>query len=394
LWHCSQTEAVLGWLLRLFKLAQLLRHFENKVTGIFGCGNNMTRVSTIPFGQLQGRSVECYRIVFPRQLEITLCNYGAIITALSVPDRRGQMDDVVLGYDQLDDYRNNTDYFGAVVGRYGNRIAGGAMLLDGERIELACNNDGNHLHGGDSGFDRQLWQVVELSETDSEVRLVLGLVSADGDGGYPGTLTTEVCYTVTATSVAVQYRASTDRTTVVNLTQHSYFNLAGGGNILMHRLQLDAGYFLPIDQTMIPTGEQRPVAGTVFDFRQRQVIGPALATDDAQLTLAGGFDHCWVLPENNEGELRAVATLSEATSGRLMRVLTTEPGIQFYSGNFLNAGHQGKGGRQYRHRGGLCLETQHFPNSPNEPGFPSTVLRPGQSYRSETVFQFGIEAGE
>jgi len=351
----------------------------------------MTRISKEPFGLLRGKAVDCYRIAFEGQLDICICTYGGIITALRVPDRQGQMADVVLGYDRLEDYCQQGDYFGAIVGRYGNRIKGGSFVLDGEPIELACNNEGNHLHGGECGFDRQLWQPLDISETDSEVMLVLGLVSADGDGGYPGTLSTQVRYRVTADSVAVEYRASTDRTTVVNLTQHSYFNLAAAGDILRHSLQLDAEHFLPVDETMIPTGELRSVADTAFDFRQRQAIGPALAAEDAQLTLAGGFDHCWVLPENEAGLLREVARLSEPTSGRSLRVLTTEPGLQFYCGNFLNAGHRGKGGRDYGHRSGLCLETQHFPNSPNEPSFPSTTLRPGQSYRSETVFQFTLE---
>jgi len=350
----------------------------------------MTRIDKKPFGQLQGHTVECYRIVFEGQLDISISTYGGIITALSVPDRRGQLADVVLGYDALEDYCQNSDYFGAIVGRYGNRIAGGVFMLDHERVELACNNEGNHLHGGNSGFDRQLWTLLALSETDNEVTLVLGLTSIDGDGGYPGTLQVEVSYRVSATSVAVEYRAGTDRATVVNLTQHSYFNLAGGGDILQHTLQLGAEEFLPIDQLMIPSGEIRPVAGTAFDFRQGQQIGPALAVADSQLTLAGGFDHCWVLPENSEALLRPVARLSEPISGRSMQVLTTEPGIQFYSGNFLTAGHRGKGGRDYGHRSGLCLESQHFPNSPNEPSFPSTVLRPGQTYRSETVFQFAL----
>lgn len=324
-------------------------------------------------------------------MEVRTIPYGAIVVSIRVPDRTNRIGDVVLGFDTLDGYLKANPYFGAVVGRYGNRIAKGLFAIDGTTYHLATNNGPNHLHGGIRGFDKRLWRG-EPFERGGDVGVVYALKSADGEEGYPGTLDVRVTYTLTpANELTVEYDAATDRPTVLNLTQHSYFNLAGdgSGDILGHRLSIDANRFTPVDSTLIPTGEIATVEGTPFDFQQPTAVGARIDADHPQIKNGGGYDHNWVL-NGSSGTLRHAARLEDPASGRTLDVSTTEPGMQFYSGNFLDGTITGKSGHVYRKRGALCLETQHFPDSPNHQNFPSTVLRPGERYRSKTVFAFGV----
>jgi aldose 1-epimerase len=322
-------------------------------------------------------------------MEAKIITFGGIIVSLKVPDRNGKLDDVVLGFDSPGDYVKNHDYFGALIGRYGNRIAKGKFTLDGKEYQLATNNGPNHLHGGKSGFDQKVWEADE-AESEPGRALVLKYVSKDDEEGYPGTLSVKVRYSVTdSNELKIEYSAVTDEPTIVNLTQHSYFNLAGQGNgdILGHELSIVAEQFTPVDSTLIPTGELRPVEGTPMDFRIPVAIGARINQKDQQMVFGGGYDHNWVLTKK-DSSIALVASLHEPTTGRVMNVLTTEPGLQFYSGNFLNGSAIGKGGKVYNYRNGLCLETQHFPDSPNKPQFPSTVLRPGETYLTATVYRF------
>lgn len=318
-------------------------------------------------------------------------NYGAIITHIIVPDRDGKLADVALGYETAGSYMNAVDkpYFGAIVGRYGNRIAEGRFTLDGADYKLAINNSPNHLHGGLVGFDKVIWD----DEFDSEKnQLVLKYTSKDMEEGYPGNLDVTVTYTLSDDNrLTVDYLATTDKATPVNLTQHTYFNLKGEGEgtILDHQLMLKASRFTPVDKTLIPTGELRPVKGAPFDFTSPKAIGKDIDQDNEQLTFGGGFDHNWVLDADaNDSKLDLAAEVYEPSSGRVMKVLTTEPGIQFYCGNFLNGKLKGKAGKPYVKRGGFCLETQHYPDSPNQKDFPSTILKPGEKYETQTVFEF------
>jgi aldose 1-epimerase len=339
----------------------------------------------------QGETVDVITLTNAGGLEVRAITYGGIIVSLRTPDRQGNLDDVVLGYDDLDGYLRDSPYFGAIVGRYGNRIANGRFALDGESYELATNNGPNHLHGGLRGFDKVVWGA-ELLESDDGVAVVLTHVSPDGDEGYPGTLTARVTYTLTdQNELIVDYFATTDKATPVNLTQHSYFNLAGAGSgdVLGHQLRINAQNFTPVDETLIPTGELARVTGTPFDFTTSTPIGARIEQDDEQLTHGGGYDHNFVLDRTGTG-LQHAARVAEPTTGRVLDIYTTEPGLQFYSGNFLDGSITGKSGRVYRHRYGFCLETQHFPDSPNRPNFPSTILRPGEEYRSRTVFAFSV----
>ncbi len=330
----------------------------------------------------------------PSGIELDVMTYGGTVTRLLAPDRHGETADIVLGHEWLESYLAGTPYFGAIVGRYGNRIAGGRFSLDDSEYELAVNNGPNHLHGGLVGFDKVVWQA-EPYETESESGVVLTYVSADGEEGYPGELSVSVTYALTASGeLRIDYEAVTTRPTVVNLTHHGYWNLAGhgAGEIVDHELQIHANRFTVVDETLIPTGELRPVEGTPFDFRQSEVIGARIDAEDVQLAFAGGYDHNFVIDGWTEGGgPRPAAVLHDPASGRTMEVLTTEPGMQFYSGNFLDGSDFGKGGVAYGRRTGLCLETQHFPDSPNQRAFPSTVLRPGETYRSTTVYRFSAE---
>lgn len=338
------------------------------------------------FGKLpDDKEVSKYTLTNKNGMSVSIINYGGTVVSLMAPDKTGKMEDVVLGFDSLSQYETSSPYFGCLVGRFGNRIAKGKFSLDGKEYTLAVNNGVNHLHGGLKGFDKVLWNVEVPADSSS---LKLSYTSPDGDEGYPGTLTMEVIYSLTDDNeLKIDYMATTDKKTVVNLTHHSYFNLAGKGDILSHELKINADKFLPVDSTLIPTGEQALVDGTPFDFKNSTVIGSRINNDDQQLKFGGGYDHCWVL---NGGGLRNVATLSEKNSGRIMEVFTTEPGMQFYSGNFLDGTLKGKNGNVYGHRNGLCLETQHFPDSPNKSEFPSVVLEPGQTFKSTTVYKFSV----
>ena len=343
------------------------------------------------FGKTRtGAAVDLYTLTNANGIEATITNYGAIVVSLKTPDRSGKMADVVLGFDSFDGYLSDHPYFGAVVGRYGNRIAKGRFTLNGKEYKLATNNGPNALHGGLKGFDKQIWQAQPVG--NSGVRLTY--VSKDGEEGYPGTLTTTVEYTLTdANELKLAYTATTDKDTVLNVTNHSYFNLAGegSGDILGHRLQIFADRFTPVDSTLIPTGELKPVAGTAFDFRQPHAIGERIdAAGDEQIKFGGGYDHNFVL-NGSMGTMRPAARVSEPKSGRVMEVSTTEPGVQFYTGNFLDGKIKGKGGKAYNRRYAFCLETQHFPDSPNQPKFPSTVLKAGQKFTSATTFKFSTE---
>ena len=337
--------------------------------------------------------VDRYLLSNGRGMRAAILTHGGIVQSLEVPDRHGVPANVVLGFDRLQGYLDNPGpFFGALIGRYGNRIAGGRFVLDDVAHRLPVNNGPNSLHGGTAGFDKRLWSATPL-EQDGTVGLDLHYVSPDGDQGYPGALTVAVRYTLTPDhELRIDYRATTDAPTVVNLTNHSYFNLAGegSGDVYRHELRIDASHFTPVGAGLIPTGEIAPVSGTPLDFRQPTPVGSRLRTDDTQLRYAGGYDHNWVLDRQGDG-LAPAAQLTEPTSGRTLSVHTTEPGLQFYSGNFLDGTIAGTSGRLYRQGDGLALETQHFPDSPNQPGFPSTVLRPGQTYRSATVLRFGAE---
>lgn len=349
-------------------------------------------VTRSDFGTMpDGRAVELFTLTNARGMEVAVATYGATIVLLKVPDRDGQLDDVVLGYPTLDGYLEASPYFGSIVGRYGNRIAGGRFTLDGKTYRLATNDGPNHLHGGLRGFDKVVWDAVP-SETDSTATVALTYTSPAGEEGYPGTLRARVAYTLTPSSeLLVEYQATTDAPTPVNLTQHTYFNLAGAGrgDILGHELTIAADRYTPVDATLIPTGELALVAGTPFDFRTPHAIGARIAQEHEQLRRGRGYDHNFVLTREGTG-LASAARVVEPTTGRTLEISTTEPGIQLYSGNFLDGTITGKEGLVYGHRAGFCLETQHFPDSPNQPTFPSTTLRPGEEYRSTTVFAFGV----
>jgi aldose 1-epimerase len=353
----------------------------------------MPTVTERPFGKLPGGAeTRLFTLDNGRGMRATVTNYGAIVTSLVVPDRAGRGADVVLGYDSLEGYLRATPYFGAIVGRYANRIGHARFTLDGKAYILAANDHGNSLHGGLKGFDKLPWDG-EAFHDSAQAGVRLHLVSPDGDEGYPGRLDVVVTYALTdSNELRVTYLATTDKPTVLNLSHHGYFNLGGhaSGDILGHEVMLAADRFTLVDSSLIPTGELRAVAGTPMDFRTAAPIGARIAQDDEQLRFGKGYDHNWVV-DGPAGTLRLAARVHDPRSGRVMEVRTTEPGIQFYSGNFLDGSNIGKGGVAYLHRAGFCLETQHFPDSPNHLAFPSTVLRPGQEYRSTTVYRFSAQ---
>jgi aldose 1-epimerase len=347
-------------------------------------------VTRAPFGKTaDGAAVEVFTLTNANGIELRAITYGGIITSLKVPDRTGAMADIVLGFDSLDGYLKDHPFFGAIIGRYGNRIAKGLFLVDGREYILAINNGPNHLHGGPRGFDKQVWSAEILPAKNT---IAFRRTSPDGEEGYPGNLVVEVVYALTdENKLIVDYRYSTDKATPVNLTQHSYFNLAGegSGDILGHSMMLNADRYTPVDSTLIPTGELAPVEGTPFDFRQPAPIGARIDQPHPQIKNGQGYDHNWVL--NKKGaELSLAARVTEQKSGRTLEITTNEPGVQFYAGNFLDGTITGKAGHVYQRRSGFCLETQHYPDSPNHPGFPSTIARPGQEYRTRTVFAFGV----
>lgn len=320
-----------------------------------------------------------------------ITNYGGIVVSLTAPDREGNFEDVVLGYDSLAEYENENPYFGALIGRYGNRIGKGQFELGGRVHQLTTNDGPNHLHGGDRGFDKVVWDA-EMEEGENGPSLLLAYTSEDGEEGYPGTLRAVVRYTLThANELAISYEADSDSPTPVNLTHHSYFNLSGSAkrDILGHYLEIPAEHFTPVDDTLIPTGEYRPVDGTPFDFRVAKPIGQDIETENEQIRFGQGFDHNWVIDQTADGAGRHVATLSDPENGRVMTIHSSEPGLQFYSGNFLDGSITGKG-VVYQHRYGLCLETQHFPDAPNKLHFPNTILRPGERYKTKTTYAFSV----
>ena len=349
------------------------------------------QISEQPFGKtLDGRPVEVYTLRNKSGAEAKILNYGGLVISLKVPDRNGQLGDVVLGYDNLDGYLKETPYFGALIGRYGNRIAKGKFTLDGKQYTLATNNFPNALHGGIKGFDKVLWNG-KILVSEAGPALELQYTSKDGEEGYPGNLSVTAVYTLTEdNALRLDYTAKTDKDTVVNLTQHSYFNLAGKGDILNHEVMIPADKFTPVDSTLIPTGELKPVDGTPFDFRKPTAIGARINQDDQQLKFGGGYDHNWVI-NKTPGQLTVVARVYEPTTGRVLEVLSTEPGLQFYTGNFLDGKITGKGGWVYQFRNGFCMEPQHFPDSPNQPNFPSVVLKPGQVYKNTIIFRFAVQ---
>jgi aldose 1-epimerase len=353
-------------------------------------------VSRAPFGRTaDGQPVEQFILTNARGIEVRLTNYGGIITSLKTPDRSGRFDDIVLGYDSLSGYLHDSPYFGAIVGRYGNRIARARFTLDGMTYRLTVNNGPNSLHGGIRGFDKVVWKA-EPFRNDRFEGVALEYTSTDMEEGYPGTLRAHVIYMLTDDNrLIVDYQATSDKPTPVNLTQHSYWNLAGDGrrDILAQVLTINADSMTPVDSTLIPTGEIAPVAGTPFDFRTPMPIGARIDQRQyTQIRYGGGYDHNFVLNRGSAGADSVVhaAHVADPSTGRTLDVFTTEPGIQFYSGNFLDGSITGKAGHIYKYRYGLALETQHYPDSPNHPNFPSTILRPGHQYRTRTIFAFGV----
>jgi aldose 1-epimerase len=340
-----------------------------------------------PFGKMpDGTPVEAFTLKNAHGLEARVISYGAIVQSLLVPDGKGGTVDVVLGFDTLDEYVKGNPFFGCVVGRYANRIAKGRFTLDGKEYTLATNNGPNHLHGGLRGFDKAVWKATPRTTPDGDA-LELTYVSKDGEEGYPGTLSTTVTYTLTRDdTLKIEYRATTDKPTIVNLSNHSYFNLkgAGSGDILGHEVEISAKRFTPVDATLIPTGDLTAVAGTPFDFTKPHTIGERIAAKDEQIARGGGYDHNFVL--DGGGKLAPAARVKDPASGRTLEIQTDQPGVQFYTGNFLTD-KVGKGGKHYGYRQGFCLETQRFPDTPNRPAFPSARLDPGQEYRQTTVWR-------
>ncbi|CAN5415983.1 galactose mutarotase [soil metagenome] len=371
-------------------------HFQLILTGFLiitilftGCSENdynegVMDNNRVLFGQLEdGRDVEQFTMTNANDIEVKIINYGGIITSLKVPDQEGVFENIVLGFDNLDDYLGEHPYFGALIGRYGNRIENGEFTLDGTEYQLSVNDGNNHLHGGEQGFDKVLW-AAELLDDQA---LKLTFLSEDGEEGYPGNLSVTATYTLTDDNeLKIEFEAETDKATTVNLTAHSYFNLTGdpSNTVLDHELKLNAGQFTPVNEVLIPTGEIASVSDSPFDFTNVKRIG-----DDID-EVEGGYDHNFVLDDSSD-TLKLAAELTESQSGRKLSVYTTEPAIQFYSGNFLDGSLQGPDGTSFEQYSGLCLEPQHYPNSPNEPSFPSTILRPGETYESSIVYEFSLE---
>src|ERR1700739_3229576 len=383
------------------------------VAGLAACSNTMRNstmdsgnapipagqptISSEQFGQVGGTPVSRYTLTSGHGMRVRILTSGGFIQSTEVPDRRGQVDDVVLGFPTLDGYLNNTGpaktYFGAVIGRYGNRIARGSFSLNGKEFHLPINNNGNSLHGGTAGFDAKVWQASPQNGSDS-VSLKLQYVSPAGEMGYPGTLTTTVTYTVDQKNeLRVNYHATTDAPTVINLTNHSYFNLAGEDtrDVYDQKVTINADNYSPTDQTQIPTGQIAPVKGTPFDLTSPTAIGAHITANDPQLLLAHGYDHNWVINRGNNTGLAEAARAEDPKTGRTLTVSTTEPGVQFYTSNFIDGAFTGTSGHIYRQGAGFTMETQHYPDSPNHPDFPTTPLDPGQTYDSTTVFAFGAE---
>jgi aldose 1-epimerase len=362
-----------------------------------GCASNengeksSASIEKQPFGTAPtGEPVDIYTLRNNKGAEARIMNYGGIVVSLKMPDKDGHFGDVVLGYDNLDSYVKNSPYFGALIGRYGNRIGGGKFTLDGVTYQLATNNGPNCLHGGLKGFDKRVW-TAKAHESADGPQLVLHYLSKDGEENFPGNLKVKAVWTLTDdNALKLEYTATTDKDTVVNLTHHGYFNLAGKGDILGHVVMIPADKFTPVDATLIPTGELKSVEGTPFDFRTPTAIGARINDDNEQLKFGGGYDHNWVI-NKTLGDMTLMARVTEPTTGRVMEVWSTEPGLQFYSGNFLDGTITGKYGWVYEHRDAFCMEPQHFPDSPNKPQFPTTELKPGEVYHNVIMYKFSTQ---
>jgi aldose 1-epimerase len=374
----AMTSAGLGWIC---------------LTGCASVPPSAGTIGAASFGNTtDGTAVQIYTLCNRNGMEARIMTYGGIVESLKVPDRNGRLGDVVLGYDNLAGYLTNSPFFGALIGRYGNRIAKGQFTLDGQTYTLPTNNPPNSLHGGDKGFFARVWKAAALVTSNGPV-LQLSYLSEDGEEGYPGNMSVTATYTITEdNALRLDFEATSDKDTVCNLTHHSYFNLAGQGNgdILGDMLYINANSFTPVDATLIPTGELRPVDGTPFDFRQPTAIGARINADDQQIKFGPGYDHNWVI-NKPAGQLGLMARVSEPISGRVMEVFSTEPGLQFYSGNFLNGSIMGKDGMVYRYRSAFCMEPQHYPDSPNHPEFPSTELKPGETYHNTIIYKFSTQ---
>lgn len=351
------------------------------------------KVEKKPFGEVEKKQVELYTLTNDKGVVMAVTTYGGIMVSLLVPDKAGKMGDIVLGYNDVAGYVKNNPYFGSTVGRYGNRIGKAKFSLDGKEYTLAANNGENSLHGGVKGFDKVVWDAKEV-KADNAVGVELKYLSKDMEEGFPGNLSVTVTYWLTNDNeFKLDYLATTDKATVVNLTHHSYFNLAGegSGDILGHELMMNADKYTPVDVGLIPTGELPAVEGTPMDFKKPTAVGARIDADFEQLKFGKGYDHNWVLNQKKPGEMTLAATVYEPKSGRFMEVMTTEPGLQFYTGNFLDGSIIGKSGKAYAFRNALCLETQHFPDSPNKPDFPSVVLQPGETYKTTTIYKFSTK---
>ncbi|MGP8200692.1 MAG: aldose epimerase family protein [Limisphaerales bacterium] len=359
-----------------------------------GCASESAPASHIdkqPFGTgPNGEAVDIYTLRNSKGAEARIMTYGGIVVSLKMPDRNGHFDDVVLGYDNLQSYLDKSPYFGALIGRYGNRIGGAKFTLDGAIYTLATNDGPNMLHGGLKGFDKRVW-AARAQESSHGPQLVLNYLSKDGEEGFPGNLNVTATYTLmNDNSLRLEFRATTDKDTVLNLTHHSYFNLAGKGDILGHVVMIPADRFTPVDATLIPTGELRPVENTPFDFRTPTAIGARIGQGDEQLKFGKGYDHNWIV-NKTPGKLALMARVTEPATGRLMEVWSTEPGLQFYSGNFLDGTITGKGGWVYANRNAFCMEPQHFPDSPNKPDFPTVELKPGEVFKNIILYRFSAQ---
>lgn len=352
----------------------------------------VNKIEKVSFGKLpDGRGVDQYTLKNANGMEVKIINYGGIITHWTAPDKDGKYEDIVLGFDSLAGYLTPSPYFGAIIGRYGNRIANGKFTLEGKTYTLATNNNQNHLHGGVVGYDKVLWNVEPIEGGESALKLTY--LSKDGEEGYPGNLNITVIYTLmNDNSLKMDYAATTDKSTVINLTNHTYFNLsASKKDVLDQEVMLNADRYLVVDKGLIPTGELRPVTGSVFDFTKPTVISKGINDlKDNQIKLGGGYDHAWILNKKEPNELSLAATVLEKTSGRKMEVMTTEPAIQFYTGNFLDGSLTGKGNVKYSKRFALCLESEHYPDSPNQMAFPTVVLKPNEKYSTTTIYKFSV----
>jgi len=379
-----RTKKMIPWMFALSAGACLLA----------GCASNNTATGQIdkqPFGTAPtGEPVDIYTLRNGKGAEARIMTYGGIVVSLKMPDKDGQFSDVVLGYDDLDSYVKKSPYFGALIGRYGNRIGGAKFTLDGTTYTLATNDGPNMLHGGLKGFDKRVWSATPGGSADGP-QLILHYLSKDGEEGFPGNLDVTATFTLTHdNALRLEYMATTDKDTVVNLTHHGYFNLAGKGDILSHVVMIPADRFTPVDSTLIPTGVLQPVENTPFDFRTPTAIGARIGQDDEQLKFGKGYDHNWVI-NKKMGDLTLMARVTEPATGRVMEVWSTEPGLQFYSGNFLDGTITGKGGRVYEHRDAFCMEPQHYPDSPNKPDFPTTELKPGEVYHNTIIYKFSTQ---